>query len=247
MSSSESLKSTLSVYMRQAGAWDVGFADPSAGFQHVLPDYHPQKVWPDCRSVVVFAVPMSPEMNNTYVGPLAPWPERTLPSPVPDNIISEHYALNRVARLSSNYVQMVCMAILESEGYRSSFRRIQYKTAAYEAGLGVYGKSGLIIHPELGSRLCLGVVMTDAAIEHDTPLRDFHPCEGCDECMKNCPAEAYDPQLDYPESWSRETCVARRAEIDENGLYCNNCMASCPAGSIPDSVIYQVSTARSLI
>ncbi len=245
--SNNSLKVTLSQYMRQAGAWCVGCADPSVGFEHVIPDYHPLKVWPDCRSIVVFAVPMSQEMNNTYIGPFSPWPERVIPSPVPGNIYSEYYALNRVARLVSNSVQMVCMAILESEGYRSSMHRIQHKTAAYEAGLGVYGKSGIIIHPELGSRLCLGVVMTDAEIEHDSPLEDFRPCEDCDECIRNCPAGAYDHKLDYPQSWSRETCVARRDEIDNEGLYCNNCMASCPAGSIPDRIIYRVSTAESLL
>lgn len=247
MADGSELRETLVTYMRQAGAWQVGFADPGTGFEHVLPEYHPLEVWPECASVVVFAVPMSPEMNNTYVGPLSRWKGRTLPSPVPDNILSERYALNRVARLSCNYVQLVCMAILESEGYRTTFRRIQYKTAAYEAGIGVYGRSGLIIHPELGSRICLGVVMTDAGIPGDSPLSGFDPCTGCYECVRNCPAGAYDRELQYPESWSRETCVRTRARIDSDGKYCNNCMAACPAGTIPDDELFRKVRAASLL
>jgi epoxyqueuosine reductase QueG len=237
------LRRELTDTMKQAGAWDVGFARPGTGFDHVLPGYHPSKVWPDCRTVIVFAVPMSPEMNDTYLGPYAPWEGRNLPFPVPGNILSEEYALCRMVRLTCNYVRMLCMTVLESKGFHSTFSRIQFKPAAYEAGLGIYGRSGIIIHPELGSRLALGVVMTDAEIPADSPIEDFDPCRDCGVCISNCPAGAYDPGLAYPESWSRDTCMARRAEIDSEGLYCNNCMTACPAGTIPDDVLLRITRA----
>jgi epoxyqueuosine reductase QueG len=246
MGETTELRTELNEVLGQAGAWDVGFADPKEGFEHVLEGYHPLEVWPDCRTVIVYAVPMSPEMNDTYLGPYSPWQGRELPFPVPGNILSEEYALCRMVRLTSGYVQMTGMAVLEARGYRTTFRRIQYKPAAYEAGLGVYGRSGLVLHPELGSRMCLGVIMTDAQLPPDRPLRDFDPCGDCTVCIDGCPAGAYSPDGSYPEAWSRDTCMARRAEIDAEGLYCNRCMAACPAGSIPDGELLRVSRAVSV-
>jgi ferredoxin len=237
MDGAADLKSELTGALGQAGAWQVGFADPGHGFGHVLPEYHPLEVWPDCRSIVVFAVPSSPEMNDTYVGPLAPWKDRELPFPVPGCVLSDEYALCRLSRLVCSYVKLVCIELLEYRGHRTSLRRIQYKPAAFEAGLGVYGRSGIVIHPELGSRLALGVVMTDAVVPPDSPLTGFDPCRGCSVCIESCPAGAYDPALDYPGSWSRETCTSTRTALDSEGLYCNSCMTRCPAGSIPDAAI----------
>jgi Fe-S-cluster-containing hydrogenase component 2 len=37
--------------------------------------------------------------------------------------------------------------------------------------------------------------------------------------------------------------MARRAEIDSEGLYCNNCMTACPAGTIPDDVLLRITRA----
>jgi hypothetical protein len=228
------LKEELVSLLKQAGAWSVGFASPLHGFTHAVPGHAPLEVWPACRSVVCFAVAMSPLMNNTYMGPCAPFEDRTLPAPVPAGILSDSYAMNRLARLFGLYVESVCMAFLESRGWRTTFHQVPRKLAAVAAGLGVYGRSGLVIHPDLGSRLCLGAVMTDAEMPPDSPLDGFDPCQGCSVCIEGCPAGAYDPALEYPESWDRGKCTGKRAELELAGLYCHNCLALCPAGTVED-------------
>lgn len=246
MNDTPDLKTELCGILREAGAWQAGIVSPE-GFVHGLEKRRPLESWPECRSVVVFVTAMSPEMNNTYLGPLAPCEGRRIPAPVPGPVYSERYAMNRLGRMFSNYIQMICMMYLESKGCRTSFHGVQNKVAAAASGLGVYGRSGLIIHPELGSRICIGTVLTDAEMEPDPPLEDFEPCMDCDLCVSSCPAGAFDPSKVYPDSWSRETCTGMRAEIEAGGKYCHNCMAVCPAGTVADGNMWRLVRSVSLL
>lgn len=81
---------------------------------------------------------------------------------------------------------------LEGAGFKA---RICVDTApllerhfACKAGLGFIGKSGLLIHPEFGSYLFLGVILTDMELEDSAPIPDG--CGDCTLCMKGCPAGA---------------------------------------------------------
>ena len=234
------LKAALVDRLKQVGAYEVRVADPHRGFEHAQEGKHPLDFYPDCKSVVVYAVPMAPEMNNTYIGPYSLWDgERNL-GPVPDNLISSEYALDRISRLFMASVTLKGMIYLQSQGYDARYASIQIhlKLCAYEAGIGVYGRSGVILHPELGNRMNLGALLTDAILEPDSPLKDFTPCDDCDICIKACPAKAYDPEKEYPESWTRETCMAKRAEIVKKGMFCHNCFTSCPAGRFKDDELF---------
>jgi epoxyqueuosine reductase QueG len=63
---------------------------------------------------------------------------------------------------------------------------------AIKAGLGEYGRHGLVITPEFGPRVRFGKIFTDMPLAHDVPLRfgvtEF--CEACNLCAKACPAAA---------------------------------------------------------
>lgn len=63
---------------------------------------------------------------------------------------------------------------------------------AIEAGLGEYGRHGMVITPEFGARLRFGKIFTDMPLAHDAPkafgVREF--CEQCDRCAGACPARA---------------------------------------------------------
>ena len=68
---------------------------------------------------------------------------------------------------------------------------------AIQAGLGEYGRHGLLITPEFGPRLRLGKVFTDAPLIPDRPrsfgVKQF--CDQCQRCARACPVKAipFDP------------------------------------------------------
>lgn len=244
----DTLKEALVDRLKQVGSYEVRIADPRVGFEHAQEGKHPLDIWSECNSVVVYCVPMSPEMNNTYIGPYAPWNGDRELGPVPGNLLSSEYALDRLSRLFMCSVTLKCSLFFQSKGFDARYTpsQINLKLCAYEAGLGVYGRSGVIIHPELGNRMILGAIMTDAVLVPDPRLGNFEPCENCDTCIKACPARAYDPEKEYPESWTKKKCQAKRAEVVEKGLFCHNCFAVCPAGRLKDDKLFLEREAVSL-
>ena len=63
---------------------------------------------------------------------------------------------------------------------------------AIKAGLGEYGRHGLLIAPEIGPRLRIGKIFTDLPLAHDRPIRfgveEF--CQICRRCSDGCPPKA---------------------------------------------------------
>jgi ferredoxin len=195
--------------------------------------------------MVVFAVACSPKGNNLYLGPHAPWEGERFIGPVPSWIQSEAHAMDRLSRLFIASITLKGLMFLSDSGCEVSFARPQHKLSAFEAGIGVYGRSGLILHPVLGNRLRLGVIMTDAELAPDGRLEGYDPCADCDMCIRACPAKAFDQDRAYPDSFTREKCMSRRAEIASRELYCHNCWAVCPAGKIEDAGLVAIEEAES--
>lgn len=63
---------------------------------------------------------------------------------------------------------------------------------AIKAGLGEYGRNGLLITPKYGPRVRLGKIFTDMPLEHDTPIKFGvkEMCEECRACSTGCPVKA---------------------------------------------------------
>ena len=112
--------------------------------------------------------------------------------------------------------------------------RVIAPLVARDAGLGEIGRIGLLMTPELGPRVRLGVVTTTAELVAD-PRRsgaaviDF--CTICSKCADNCPANAisfgsrgeYDGALCWkidPDSCYRYWCIV--------GTDCGLCLDVCP-------------------
>jgi len=111
--------------------------------------------------------------------------------------------------------------------------RFSFKLAALEAGIGVFGKCGLIVTPEYGPRVNIGVVVTDAVLEPDKKLV-FNPCEACRVCAQVCPVKAIGEDLAAPISHNREGCVnfvqRLRDATNDNKFFCGYCYDKCPVG-----------------
>ena len=112
--------------------------------------------------------------------------------------------------------------------------RVVAPLVAWDAGLGEFGRLGLLMTPDLGPRVRLGVVTTDLPLLPDgrqpaPSVLDF--CQICEKCAENCPVRAipFGPrqEIDGAFRWRiaqeicyRYWCVA--------GTDCARCVAVCP-------------------
>ena len=111
---------------------------------------------------------------------------------------------------------------------------------AIDAGLGEWGRHGLLLTPEFGPRQRLCKVYTDLPLATDSPIEfgmvDF--CDKCRMCASACPARAI-PSGDRD---TQPTSISNRPGflrwyVDvarcylfwrANGIDCSNCVAACP-------------------
>ncbi len=112
--------------------------------------------------------------------------------------------------------------------------------AAVEAGLGVFGRSGLVLNRRLGPCHRLAVVTTDMPLLPGSPdpaaplAKAF--CETCGRCARHCPALAIpsDPAptgAAHPWPLDGERCYEAWRRM---GTDCGVCISTCPFTSRPD-------------
>jgi len=119
---------------------------------------------------------------------------------------------------------------------------------ARDAGLGEFGRHGLIITKEYGSCIRLGVVTTDMPLLAD-PTEDFGVkefCKDCGRCARTCPGRAISPDDIKKDNgvlrWkiNAEECYRRWRSL---GTDCAICIANCPfTYGIPSSKLSGIIT-----
>jgi len=70
---------------------------------------------------------------------------------------------------------------------------VSLRHAAIAAGLGIFGRNNLVLHPQLGSRALFTAILTDLPLPSDPPYKK-DLCTDCNLCVKNCPAHALDEE-----------------------------------------------------
>ena len=147
-------------------------------------------------------------------------------------------------------IAILLAEFIRGQGYRARAHidgdyRVIAPLVARDAGLGELGRMGLLMTPELGPRVRLGVVTTDLPLATD-PRRDdlsvLDFCRVCKKCADCCPVRA----IPYGD---REVIDgALRWRIKDNicfrywnviGTDCARCMAVCPY-SHPTSSIHNI-------
>lgn len=107
-------------------------------------------------------------------------------------------------------------------------------TVARDAGLGELGRMGLLMTPELGPRVRVGVVTTDIPLildeyKYEPSVIDF--CTLCKKCADNCPSRAisFEPmqEIEGVVRWkiNHEACFTYWNIV---GTDCGKCIQVCP-------------------
>lgn len=111
---------------------------------------------------------------------------------------------------------------------------------AIKAGLGEYGRHGLVITPEYGPNVRFGKIFTDMPLAHDRPIRFgvTETCAICRRCTDACPASAIpggrpsaerhnQSNLAGVTKWSvdGERCFGYWSKINSD---CSVCIRVCP-------------------
>ncbi len=112
--------------------------------------------------------------------------------------------------------------------------RVVCPLVARDAGLGEIGRMGLLMTPELGPRVRIGVVTTDLTMP-TTARRDFSDmiefCRICKKCAHVCPSNA------IPLDDRKDISGVKRWQIKQEDCYtywcisgtdCGRCMSDCP-------------------
>lgn len=109
------------------------------------------------------------------------------------------------------------------------------REVAVEAGIGFYGYHCNVIHPEMGSFIFLGSLLTTVDIEADEVTRDAR-CEECGRCISACPTQAiYAPYrinssrcLAYLTLTKGEHGHGYQEQLTDQIYGCDICQRVCP-------------------
>ncbi len=208
----------------ELGADLVGVASADA-FEGAPPGHRPGNLLRGARSVVVMAVHM---LDGAFE--LAPSREYSITFQVACQ------ELDRIAYHVARYLQGQghrALQVPASPPYdlERNMGDLSHRHAGRLAGIGVFGKSCLLLSPEFGPRMRLTSVITDAALEPSEPL-DVDLCGDCDICLHGCPVEA----LEGPGVVNKTVCdanhvsVGERLQLADSEQICGVCIRVCPVG-----------------
>ena len=208
----------------QYGADICGVA-PVARFVDAPKGFHPCDIYPDCRSVVVFAshFPLSTLQAKTNA------PYTLVRNKMVDKLdwISFHVS----GELETEGVVSVPIPSAEPYEYWDAGRNhgrgiLSLKHAGVLAGLGVFGKNTLLINEKFGNMIWLGAILMSIDLEPD-PIASYEGCiSGCTVCIDSCPQHALDGI-----TIDQKLCRERSISYTYGGgwvLSCNICRKICP-------------------
>lgn len=138
--------------------------------------------------------------------------------------------------LASNQALSRAVALLQSAGYAAHGKGVlsvygDFRPLAAAAGLGGWGRNGLIVHPRYGSGLLFTALFTNAPLTWEERPRQGG-CRACGECVSACPAGALDK-----ERLHLLRCLGHSLQG------CGECMEACKsqlfhqADPIPKSIV----------
>ena len=219
----DELTVTVKAFALSLGADVVGVAKADS-FAKAPKGHHPEDLLKGARSVIVMAMHL---LDASF-----------------ESAPSREYAITyNVANQELNRIAFHVSKFLQNEGYRAlqvpasppydmerNMGDLSHRHAGQLAGIGVFGKNGLLLSPKFGSRMRLVSVITDAPLKADTPL-DMDLCKHCDKCLQACPVGALKGEriVDKPKCDAHHVEVGKKLQLGDLDI-CGVCIRVCPVG-----------------
>lgn len=248
----------IAAFIRDLGFDAVGFGAPEIApnektDQSVLPPdcgdmdwladtyelrQNPKVIFPEAQTAIVVASHLGQAPNDDrYRGKRA-----TKYHPLPNT----YGQIAQYAQAQKDYhiwmkkrLKQACRYLAETYGAEArpyvDTAPINERKLAVNAGLGWIGKHSLLVSPKYGSKLMLGVILTDLDIEKSEQISDM--CGHCTRCQSACPTQALELayQLNIPRCISYLT-IEHKGDINQelqklmsNHVFgCDDCISACP-------------------
>jgi len=216
---------------RYYGALDVGITElkPYHVYSHIGrgPGTYGAEVPVEHDYAVAFTV----EMDHEMVGA----------NPTPPGVLESAKQYVEAGRVAVQLAEAIRRMGFEARAHIDGNYRVIAPLAARDAGLGEIGRMGLLMTPQQGPRVRLGVVTTTLELVPDgrvpsEALIDF--CTICKKCAENCPSKS----IPFDKRKEIDGALRWRINPDSCFLYwnvigtdCGICMAVCPY-SHPDTL-----------
>ena len=161
----------------------------------------------------------------------------------------EYYNLYHSLNGKLNEIVMAGEYFLKRKGYETyaqTTERVEinqnksswlpHKTVATRGGLGWIGKNCLLITQQYGSAIRISSLLTNAPLKCDEPINQSY-CGTCNQCVKNCPAQALkdtlwtmgmqrDKIVDIEKCYKKQVEIMLKSTGIESDL-CGKCFAIC--------------------
>ena len=188
----------------------------------------PRRLWPEVRSVVMFAMNYGPDDN-----PLA---TLTMPNRAAISVYARNRDYHEVmkGRLKTIAGKLKARSGTEVKVFVDT-APVMEKPLAQAAGIGWQGKHTNLVSRDFGSWLFLGAIFSAAEIAPDPPETDH--CGQCIACLDACPTRAFPA----PYRLDARRCISYltiehdgpipaefRAAIGNRIYGCDDCLAACP-------------------
>lgn len=215
---------TIKKRIIQSGADICGFA-PVTRFADAPRGFHPCDIYPDCRSVIVFAAhfPISTLQAKTNA------PYTLVRNRMVDKLDGISFCVS--GELEAEGVVSVLIPSADPYEYWDAGRKhgrgiLSLKHAGALAGLGVLGKNTLLMNERFGNMIWLGAILVSIDLEAD-PIASYEVCTSeCTLCIDSCPQHALDGT-----TIDQKLCRERSNSYTNGGgwvLSCNTCRKVCP-------------------
>ncbi|AIF52410.1 4Fe-4S dicluster domain-containing protein [Pelosinus sp. UFO1] len=213
---------------RDLGAEFVGFASIDRWIESgdVPVAFHPHKIWPQAKTVIVLGVPLwlpIIEASPTVLGR-----EQAKVT----NELLEKVAYRLAVFLNrKGHLAVIPDSEVEDELEEKPIAAFSHIWAGYYAGLGSLGWNHTLLTREYGPRVQLISIFTALELAGD-PLVEGDLCNKCLYCQKICPAQALigDEKLKYAQV-DQAACINNEKRLQKAfSDPCGSCLKVCPVG-----------------